>query len=344
MASPPKIRLRIEPYGRLIDARPDRTLLDAALAAGLNLPHSCKSGHCSSCRATLREGAVRYPRGTPPGLTAAEAAAGEVLLCQAYAASDALAIEARVVARAGTAEIRTLPCRIERRVRLAADVLQVFLRLPATEAAAFLPGQYLDVLLDGGRRRSFSLACPPHDAALLELHVRRVAGGGFTAKLFDELADGALLRIELPIGQFVYRDSAAPMLAIAGGTGWAPLKSMLRHIFERGPARDVHLFWGARSAADLYEDALLREWTARYARLRYTPVLSHADPARDPAAARYEHGWVHAAVLRHYPDLAPFEVYAAGPPEMIAAIRAQFPAAGLAADRLFFDSFDYAPR
>lgn len=332
-------RLRIEPYGRDVAVRPAQTLLDAALSAGLNLPHSCKSGHCASCRARLLAGRINYPAGRPLGLTQAEADAGLVLLCQARAVSTAVTVEARTVARAGEAEIRNLPCRIERRAMLAPDVQQIFLRMPATEQVSFLPGQYLDVLLEDGRRRSFSLACPPHDAGLLEIHVRRVPAGRFTPRLFDELRDGALLRVEVPIGQFVYRHDETPSIFVAGGTGFAPLKSMLRHIFERGPARDVHFFWGARYAADLYEHTWLLGLQAAQCRFRYTPVLSHS---RD-ALVDYRRGWVHEAVLADYPDLSRHSIYAAGPPQMVEAIRAAFPAAGAAVDRLYFDSFDYAP-
>jgi CDP-4-dehydro-6-deoxyglucose reductase len=331
-------RLRIEPQGRTVDVRDHQTLLDAALSSGLNLPHSCKSGHCASCRARLRSGAIHYPRGQPLGLTAAEAAAGEVLLCQAHAASPLLTIEARAITRAGEAEIRNLPCRIERRVLLAPDVLQVFLRLPATEQVVFKAGQYLDILLEGGRRRSFSLACPPHDARLLEIHVRRVGGGQFTARLFDELRDGALLRVELPIGQFVYSHDDSPLILVAGGTGFAPIKSMLRQIFELGPRRKTQFFWGARTAVDLYEEGWVRELARQDQELSFAAVLSAAPPTPG-----YESGWVHEAVLRQFPDLTKFSVYAAGPPQMIEAIRQAFSAAGLPAGQLHFDSFDYAP-
>src|SRR6266850_7377060 len=196
--------VRIEPHGRRIQVAEDRAVLDAALAAGLNLPHSCKSGHCASCRARLRAGEIEYPNGIPVGLTAEEARAGNVLLCQARARSD-LIVEARLIRNVAEVDIKTLPCRIARLAPLAPDVLQVFLRLPAVESLRFHPGQYLDILLDGGRRRSFSIASPPHDSDLLELHVRRVAGGGFTEHLFEALPVGSLLRIEGPIGQFVYQ-------------------------------------------------------------------------------------------------------------------------------------------
>ncbi len=334
--------VRIEPHGRTIRVRSAQPVLDAALAAGLNLPHSCKSGHCSSCRARLRTGEIRYPNGRPLGITAAEEQGGHILLCQARPVTD-LVIEARLIASVGDVEIKTLPCRIARLTPLAPDVMQVWLRLPAVETLRFQPGQYLDVLLEGGRRRSFSIASPPHDSELLELHVRRVPGGGFTDRLFGTLEAGALLRIEGPVGQFTYRAGSSPVLMIAGGTGFAPLKSMLRHVLEGAAQdrRDIHFYWGARKPPDLYEEALVLDWTRRHPRLRFTAVLSEST-ARAPEN-HHRYGWVHEAVLADHPDLATFDVYAAGPPALIEAIRTTFPRHGLDADRLHFDSFDYAP-
>jgi CDP-4-dehydro-6-deoxyglucose reductase len=329
--------IRIAPHARTITAHEGQSVLDAALAAGLNLPHSCKSGHCASCRALLISGEVSYPNTRPLGITEQEEQQGYVLLCQARPRSD-LRVEARLIANVADVEIKTLPCRIAKMTRLAPDVMQVFLRLPAVEPLHFKAGQYLDVLLEGGRRRSFSIASPPHDSELIELHVRRVPGGGFTEALFETLHDGSLLRIEGPIGQFVYREQTAPALMIAGGTGFAPLKSMLRHALEQGSTRDVWFYWGARQSVDVYEDALLQEWARKYPNLRFTAVLSEA------SAAHHRTGWVHEAVLADHPSLAPFDVYAAGPPAMIEAIRATFPARGVSEDRLHFDSFDYAPR
>ena len=224
--------VRIEPHGRTLQVRADQPVLEAALAAGLNLPHSCMSGHCSSCRARLIAGEIRYPSGRPPGVTPEEEQSGQILLCQARAQSD-LTVEARLIAGVGDVEIKTLPCRIASLTPLAPDVMQVLLRLPSVERLRFHAGQYLDVLLPGGKRRSFSIASPPHDSALIELHVRRVSGGGFTERLFGpaapgggpsdgRLAVGSLLRIEGPIGQFRYREGQGPVLMVAGGTGPCP--------------------------------------------------------------------------------------------------------------------------
>jgi len=332
-------RVRLIPQERILEARADQSVLDAALASGLNLPHSCKSGHCGSCRARLLAGRIDYPHGAPLGLSAEEARDGLVLLCQARAASD-LVVEARPVQSATESLIKSLPCRVARMQRLAPDVQQVFLRLPSVERLEFAPGQYLDVLLEEGQRRSFSIASPPHDSELLELHVRHVRGGRFTGRLFGAQGAGTLLRIEGPLGQFIYREQDSPALLIAGGTGFAPLKAMLRHALERGSSRSLELYWGARTAADLYEDERLLEWTRQYPRLRYQAVLSHASQV---TRAHHRLGWVHQAVLADHPRLESYDVYAAGPPGLITAVRGSFPAHGLPAEQLSFDSFDYAP-
>ena len=326
------------PQRRTIVVGEDRPVLEAALASGLNIPHSCKSGHCGSCRARLLQGRIEYPHGRPLGLSEGEEGEGFVLLCQARALTD-LTVELRQVASAADAEIKTLPARIARLRKLAPDVMQVFLRLPAVERLDFAPGQYLDILIEGGRRRSFSIASPPHDSELIELHVRHVPGGSFTRRLFGALTDGALLKIEGPLGQFVYREGTRPALLIAGGTGFAPLKSMLRHALEGGSHRRFLLYWGARTPIDLYEEPLVLDWTRRHSQLTFVPVLSEADA---PHGGSRRAGWVHEAVLADHPSLAPYDVYAAGPPAMIEAIRSTFPSRGLPADQLHFDSFDYA--
>ena len=183
---------------------PDQPLLDAALGACLNLPHSCKGGNCGSCRARLIEGEVYYPNGPPLGLSEAEAAEGFVLLCQARARSD-VCIETHEMSAPGQVMIQRLPARVERAAPLSHDVMGLYLKLPAAEEFRFQAGQYIDIMLPGGRRRSFSIASPPHDARVLELHVRRVAGGEFSAPLFDEGVHSAVLNIEGPLGNFVYR-------------------------------------------------------------------------------------------------------------------------------------------
>jgi CDP-4-dehydro-6-deoxyglucose reductase, E3 len=338
-----RVRITLAKSNISFSVAPDQSLLDAALAASLNLPHSCKSGNCGSCRARLLQGEIHYPDGPPLGLSDAEVADGIVLLCQARARSD-LCIETYTVTTPEQALIKRLPARIERALPLSHDVMGLYVRLPAAETFRFEAGQYIDIMLSGGRRRSFSIASPPHDARLLELHVRRVAGGEFSEKLFDADPQKSLLTVEGPLGQFVYRPGIAPMLLVGGGTGIAPLLSILRHVIENGIERDITLYWGVRSERDLYAQTVLENLAQRYsaqgrpARLRYVPVLS--EPSSDWQGSR---GFVHEAVLQDIDDLEKYDVYAAGPPAMITAVRSEFGRRGVAANQLFFDSFDYAP-
>jgi CDP-4-dehydro-6-deoxyglucose reductase len=204
----------------------------------------------------------------------------------------------------------------------------LWLRLPAIEPFSWQAGQYVDVMLPGERRRSFSLANPPHDSAFLELHVRRAPGGAFSEQVFGSMQPGSLLRIEGPLGQFVYRPGDRPLLAIGGGTGYAPLKAMIREVIESGARREVVLYWGGRTPEDLYEDAWLRDLAARHPRFHYTGVTG---------------GLVHEAVLRGVAGLAGFDIYAAGPPAMIDAVRAELPRQGADPARIYCDSFDWAP-
>lgn len=331
------MKVHVIPSQRDFEARPDEPVLTAALRQHLNLPHSCKGGSCGTCRVRVLSGRYAYPQGRPIGITADEEASGHALICQARALED-LVIETREIRHVTDVEIKGLPVRIERMQKLAEDVMGVWLRWPAIEPFAWQCGQYVDIMLPGERRRSFSLANPPHDAAFLELHVRRVPGGAFSEKLFTELQPGALLHMEGPLGQFVYRPGDRPALMIGGGTGYAPLKAMIRQVLETEAKRQVSLFWGARTEADLYEDGWLRELAARHQRFRYTSVLSE-----QPDGDAHEHGMVHEAVLRKVPGLAGYDVYAAGPPAMIDAVRAALPHQGAVPERLYFDSFDYAP-
>jgi CDP-4-dehydro-6-deoxyglucose reductase len=319
-------------------------VLDAALDAGINLPHSCKSGNCGACRARLLRGEVDYPNGKPLGLSDSEAAEGLILLCQAHPCTD-LSLETFEVIAADLALVKRLPCRIERAERWSHDVMSVYLRLPAAERFEFKPGQYIDILLSGGRRRSFSIASPPHDSCLLELHVRRAPGGEFTEQLFTGGISNALLTIEGPLGHFIYRPPTrlssgkdAPMLLVGGGTGLAPLMSMLRHVIENGLRREMWLYWGVRNERDLYARASLEQMTRRCADLRYLAVLS------EPSAQWHgRRGMVHQSVLGDIEQLERYDVYASGPPAMIEAVRSEFMRRGVAAARLSFDSFDYAP-
>lgn len=332
--------ITFQPSGHKIIAESGESVLDAALRQGLVIPYSCRGGTCGSCSAQLLDGRVSYPDGLPPALSEAEAAAGTALLCQARAETG-LSVQVREIRLGSDIAPRKLPARVERVEQPAHDVRRLWLRTPGNARLQFLAGQYLDVLLRGGRHRSFSLANAPHDDELLELHVRRVEGGEFTRFVFEELKAGTLLRLEGPFGQFTLReDSERPVLLVAGGTGFAPIKGLIEHAFYLGVSRPLHLYWGVRARRDLYLDELPRRWAREHAGFRYTPVLSEA-AAEDAWQGRT--GLVHAALLADYPDLSGHDVYVAGPPPLVEAARHDFAAAGLDPARLYFDSFEFAP-
>jgi CDP-4-dehydro-6-deoxyglucose reductase, E3 len=338
-------QVTIVPTGESFATDAGEPVLTAALRAGLNLPHSCKGGHCASCLARLVAGETTYPTRTlPAGITPAEAADHFVLLCQAQAVTD-ITIETREMRPTPEVEVKSLPSRIERKERLAEDVMAVFLRLPAVEDLHYRAGQYIDFIVSGGRRRSFSLASAPADGKLLEVHVRRASSSGFTGQLFDEMHAGTLLRVEGPLGQFWFRgDSPRHAVMIGGGTGYAPLRAMLRQLLANGDRRPLTLYWGARTTRDLYEHDWLTQLASTRPAFSYRPVLSA--PQDEGAEWTGRTGLVHEAALADLEptgNLSQFDVYASGPPAMVEAIRHTFVERGLPRAQLFFDSFDYAP-
>jgi CDP-4-dehydro-6-deoxyglucose reductase len=311
------------------------TLLAAGLRQHLALPFGCQSGGCGSCRVRLQSGSIDYPF-APPALSKAEIDAGYILMCLARASSD-LTLELHQPLRLDQLRPRQLPARLLSQRMLSHDVIQLMLKLPKGDALRYMPGQYLDILLEDGRRRSFSIANAPNGESL-ELHLRVTLGGRFAKWVLEEMPEKAILRFEAPLGAFYIReDTQRPILIMAGGTGFSPAKAMLEDLLPRQGERSVHLFWGGRAQADLYMDAEVRTWAAQYPQFRYTPVLTEPD-----AGWTGETGFVHEALLRAYPKLSGYEAYLSGPPVMVQAGKRSFLAAGLDADHLFYDSFDYA--
>lgn len=333
-------RVHIQPSNKAFDVDAGETVLDAARRAGLALPYSCLGGVCGSCKATLISGRCAYPNQPPQALNADERAHGDVLLCQAVPSSD-LHISAREVPSVAEFPRRVLAARVIEKRLLADDVMLIVLQTPTAQPLRWLPGQYIDVLLPEGKRRAFSIANAPHVSDHIELHVRRVPGGGFTQTVFDATPIGSLWRIEGPLGTFVPReDSERPMIFMAGGTGFAPIKAIIEHFLHLGSNRAMQLYWGARLLDDVYMSALPGEWQTQNARFKFTAVLSEVDAGRLDG---YRSGLVHEAVLADYPSLADFDLYMSGPPSMIEAARHRFIDHGLEAERLYYDSFEYAP-
>ena len=326
----------IQPSGHQFQVEDGEAVLTAALRQGLVLPYGCKNGACGSCKGKILSGTVDYGTYQQKALPDEDKAQGKALFCQAKPLSD-LVIEARTIGAAKDIQIKTLPCRVQKLERLADDVMALHLKLPANERLQFLAGQFLEFLLKDGKRRSFSMGNAPHDDELIQLHVRHVPGGQFTDHVFGKMKERDILRFEGPPGTFFLReDSAKPIVFVASGTGFAPIKSIIEHSLHKGISRPMTLYWGGRRPADLYLHALAAGWAARGA-LTYVPVISDALP-QDAWTGRT--GFVHRAVMRDFPDLSGHQVYACGVPIMVDAARKDFTTrCRLPEEEFYADSF-----
>ena len=330
----------VEPSGTAFSANADETILAAGIRQGVGLPYGCKDGACGSCKCKMVSGQVVHANFQRKALSVEDEAANFVLTCCATAQSD-IVLESRQVTPAGALPIKKMPTRVSSLVKKSADVVVMHLQLPANDAFAFRAGQYIEFILRDGARRSYSMANAPHIGPGLELHIRHMPGGRFTDLVFGSMKEKDILRIEGPFGSFFLReDSDKPMVFLASGTGFAPLKALLEHMQHCGITRPTTLYWGGRRPSDLYMDDWVRAQLANMPHLRYVPVVSDALP-EDQWTGRT--GFVHLAVLQDFPDLSGHQVYACGAPIVVESARSAFSAqAGLPADEYFADSFTSA--
>ncbi|HZN25027.1 MAG TPA: CDP-6-deoxy-delta-3,4-glucoseen reductase [Burkholderiales bacterium] len=331
-------RVTIQPSKHAFETHEDETVLEAALREGFVLPYGCRNGACGSCKGKVLEGTVDYGKYQEGTLTEPEKAQGYALFCQAKPLTD-LVIESREISAVKDIPVRMLPCRVQKMDKLAPDVMRIQLKLPTNERLQFLAGQYIDILMRGGLRRSLSMANAPHDDALLELHLRNY-GGPFSNHVFNTMKEKDILRFEGPLGTFFLREeSVKPIVFVASGTGFAPIKAMIDHAFHKGMSRPITLYWGGRRRADLYLSDLPERW-ARERGIRYVPVLSEAQP-EDQWTGRT--GFVHRAVMEDLPDLSGYQVYACGVPLMVEAAHRDFTSqCGLPEDEFYSDAFTAA--
>lgn len=331
----------IQNSGHQFQVRPSQTVLEAAIEAGINLPYGCRNGACGACKGKVISGKVMHDDYQGSAMTDAELAAGQALFCCARPLED-LVIECRELTGVNGIKPRILPVRVQKKEQLSGDVMVLFLQLPASERLQFVAGQYLEFILKDGKRRAFSIANAPHDDALIELHLRLVPGGQFTQYVFEEMPEKAILRIEAPLGTFFLREeSTKPIVFVAGGTGFAPIKGIIEHMIHLGMQREIVLYRGGRVQSDLYMDELSRRWAEFLPNLRYIPVLSE-EPADSGWQGRT--GLVHEAVLADYPDLSAHQAYVCGAPGMVEIAHKTFVEQGLPADEFFSDAFTFAPK
>jgi CDP-4-dehydro-6-deoxyglucose reductase len=330
----------LQPAGRTFTVERDEALLPAAIRQGIGLPYGCRDGACGSCKSRLVEGRVIHGAHQLKALSVAEEDAGLILTCCATPQTDCV-VEARMVPGAGEHPVLKLPSRVLAMERAAPDVMVLRLQLPANQNLQYRAGQYVEFILRDGARRSYSMANAPHrlgSPPAIELHVRHMPGGRFTDHVFGAMKDKEILRMEGPFGSFFLReDSERPIILLASGTGFAPIKAVIEHMQMKGLTRPATLYWGGRRPQDLYMHRWCEEKQATMPNLRYVPVVSDALP-EDAWAGRT--GFVHRAVMQDFPDLSGHQVYACGAPVVVDSARRDFVAeCGLDANEFYADSF-----
>jgi CDP-4-dehydro-6-deoxyglucose reductase len=327
----------VEPSGRSFTVEQGEAILPAGIRQGIGLPYGCKDGACGSCKCKLLSGAVVHGTHQEKALSAEEEKAGFILTCCAVPQTDVL-LESRQVSEAGALPIKKMPVRVASLEKKSHDVVVMKLQLPANDAFLFRAGQYIEFMLRDGARRSYSMANAPAEGAQMELHIRHMPGGKFTDLVFGSMKEKDILRIEGPYGSFFLREeSNAPIVLLASGTGFAPIKALLEAMQRKGIARQSTLYWGGRRPSDLYMDAWVREFAAANTWFSYVPVVSDALP-EDAWTGRT--GFVHKAVLQDHADLAAHQVYACGAPIVVDSAKKEFCAvARLNEDNFFADAF-----
>lgn len=329
----------LQPSGHTYKCSPETEILKAGLAAGMFMPYSCRAGNCNTCRGRVVDGHVDLGAVHARYLSESDRQAGFALLCQAMPRSD-VTIEVEEIEAGGVIRSKFMPARVIEMRKLAPDVMMVRIGLPMNEPMIFRAGQYLDFVRPDGERRSYSVAsAPSNDGSLhLELHLRHMQGGKFTDRVFSGMELREVHKIEFPLGSFFLRENSdKPIVMLASGTGFAPIKSMMLDMIRRRIERPVTLYWGGRKRVDLYLAQLCEQWAREHAWFKFVPVLS--EPSAD---CHWEgrRGFVHQAVMDDLRDLSEHQVYACGTPAMVDAARHDFSAARrLPAHEFYADSF-----
>ncbi|KQP17618.1 CDP-6-deoxy-delta-3,4-glucoseen reductase [Pseudorhodoferax sp. Leaf267] len=347
-AAAPEFQITVQPSGRAFQAAAGEAILAAGIRQGIGLPYGCKDGACGSCKCKMLEGRVAHGPHQSKALSAEEEAAGLILTCCGVPLSDVV-LESRQVTDESAYPIKRMPSRVISLEKKSQDVMLVRLQLPANDAMRYHAGQYIEFILRDGARRSYSMANAPHLAGgqpaatppvgpSVELHIRHMPGGKFTDHVFSAMKEKEILRIEGPYGSFFLReDSTKPMVLLASGTGFAPIKAVIEQMQFKNIARPATVYWGGRRPSDLYMDDWMRAQLAAMPNLRYVPVVSNAVP-EDNWTGRT--GFVHQAVLDDIADLSGYQVYACGAPIVVDSARAAYTAqAGLPLDEFFADAF-----
>ena len=312
----------------------DESILDASFRAGIKMAHECQFGGCGTCRIKVLDGAIRYEE-FPMGLSEEEDAQGYALACQARPLSNL------VISSAKKQPDFAPPSLIEARIHaigaLSADVIHLRLELPRDQPVTYVPGQYMNIVLDDGSSRSFSMDCASAKDQVVEFHVRRIAGGHFTERLLPTLQAGAPLSVEIPHGVFCYHEEDwRPLIMVATGTGIAPIKAVLESLLDRDDCPPVSLYWGMRTEEELYIRETIESWKGRLYEFDFVPVLSRAAPNWSGRRGHVQH-----AVAEDFEDLSEHAIYLCGSPDMIVEAKSLFARQGASIDHIYSDSFTF---
>lgn len=325
-------KVHLSQPGRTVEVDEGQTLLGAALAAGIQYPHGCRSGRCGACKSRLIAGQVDLLPHTPFSLSPEEKASGLILACRALPRSDA------TVAWLGDEdEVADLPVgrfagEIVSVENATHDIKRILIRLDRRGDFSFKAGQYARLAIPGVPKRDYSMASRP-DHPLLEFHIRRVPGGVASERIASTAASGLRLEVEGPFGSAFLREKhKGPILGVAGGSGLAPVKAIVETALASGSRQPIHVYFGARTERDLYMTGRFAELAEEHANLRFMPVLSEGGSGR-------RNGFVSDAVAADLDDLDGWKIYMAGPPAMIDAAAPMLAARGAQAADIHADVF-----
>lgn len=332
----PTYKIKIQSSGLEFHVKPSQTILEGAIASGITLPYGCQDGACGSCKGKVISGKYFLNEYQSSALTDSDIKAGNTLYCKSMAQED-LVIEPNIPEVYDQYSPKVLPVKVESLTRLNHDVMQMFLKLPAKETFRFKAGQYIEFIMGDGSRRAFSMANAPLDS-MIELHLRLIEGGKFTSFVFNEMKEKSIHRIEGPIGQFYLRDSEKPIIFIAGGTGFAPIKSIIEDMIANKNKRKIYLYRGVRSGKDFYMNELVNDWIKKLEGLTYIPVVE------DGLSEDARSGYVHHAVLEDFKNLNDIQVYCCGAPGLVENAFKDLIKSGLPDDQFFADAFTFAPK
>lgn len=316
--------IKIYPSNIGFSGQEDQSILDSALSANVHLEHSCKNGDCGVCESTLLAGEVvddsgkKYCRGD------------KILTCRCKPQTD-LELNANYFPELAGQIKKIIPCKVNSATLVSDNVINLKLRLPPTAKIGFQPGQYVNLQYKGVTR-SYSIA-NSNEKDGLELHIKNVLNGEMSTHIFGGLQEHTLMRIEGPCGTFFIRNSNRPLLFLAGGTGFAPVKSMVEYLLHQQSSREIYIYWGMPKGKDFYS-TLPQEWSELYRNVHFVPVVSDNDMSWNGRT-----GFVHHAVMNDFDSLESFDIYACGSPVMIDASKKDFMTKNLSVNNFYSDAF-----